>query len=169
MAGIKGVWQLKNDSDYDNLIAISFVGQTKLLKLIDEEVEETHLDGFQCSEQTLYCGNISQHGQQLILQATTGSIQLLSPKEGRVINEWKTSQNISLISTNEGQIICSSRSNLYYLEVKDCKIVLINECQMEYEASCVDISPLMQKNSKFCAVGLWKDISVRYCLRNGQQ
>ncbi|KAH9394713.1 DNA damage-binding protein 1 [Tyrophagus putrescentiae] len=162
LAGIKGVWQLKTNSDvYDNMIAISFVGQTKLLRLIGEDVEETHLEGFKCHEQTLFCGNIAQNSKQLILQATSGSIQLLCPKENCVIDEWKKAQSISLISTNEGQIICSSRSNLYYLEVIDGKIKLINECEMEYEASCVDISPLVQKKSTLCAVGLWKDISVR--------
>lgn len=156
------MWQLKTDSDvYDSLIAISFVGQTKLLKLIGEDVEETHLEGFKCFEQTLFCGNITQNGKQLILQATTACIQLLCPKENRVVDIWNKAPGISLISTNEGQIICSSRSVLYYLEVIDGKIQLINQCQMENEASCVDISPLMQTKSKLCAVGLWKDISVR--------
>src|SRR5699024_4927466 len=100
-------------------------------------------------------------GQDLIFQATAFALRLISVDEKRVLNEWVPSQKISLISTNNTQIICSSRSNLYYLEVIDSQIKLINEAQMEFETSCLDISPLLQPKSKFCVVGLWKDISVR--------
>lgn len=161
MPGIKGIWQLKVKSPYDSLIAISFVGQTKLLQLIDEEVEETHLDGFECLQQTLFCGNITLNEKEIIMQATSTSIRLICPEEGRVINEWTPTQNISLVSTNDTQILCSSRSSLYYLEVVDGQIKLISESQLDYEASCLDISQLTHKKSKFAAVGLWKDISVR--------
>ena len=161
MPGIKGVWQLKVNSPSDNLIAISFVGQTKLLKLIDEEVEETQLEGFDCLQQTLFCGNIFQNDQEVLLQVTATSIRLISTQQRRVLSEWIPPQNITLISTNNIQIVCSSRSNLYYFEVINNEIKLINESQLEFEASCLDISPLLNSRSKFCAVGLWKDISVR--------
>lgn len=145
----------------DNVIAIAFVGQTKLLMLINEEVEETRITGFDCSQQTLFCGNISNDLPELILQVTTTTIRLISCKEDKVINEWIPPNNISLVSTNFGQIICSSRTTLYYLEVIDSEIKLVTQLQMEYEASCLDINPLEQERSKFCSVGLWKEISVR--------
>lgn len=161
LAGIKGIWQLRVDSKLDNLIAISFVGQTKLLKLIDEEVEETQMDGFDCSKQTLYCGNIESNGQHLILQATDNGIRLLSIEQKLVVHKWKPANPISLISVNCTQIVCSSRSSLYYLEVINNELRLTNEIQMKHEISCLNISPLIKPKSKFCAVGLWKDISVQ--------
>lgn len=161
MPGIKGVWQLKVNSSLDNVIAISFVGQTKLLKLINEEVEETHFNGFDRSQQTLYCGNISDDSE-MILQVTTLGIRLISSVEEKIVNEWTPANSISLVSTNSNQIICSSRTTLYYLEIFDNQIKLINELQLEFEASCLDINPLEDSRSKFCSVGLWKDISVRY-------
>jgi len=41
----------------DSLLAVSFVGETKLLKISGEEIEETESAGFSDSEQTLLCGN----------------------------------------------------------------------------------------------------------------
>ncbi|CAG2183595.1 unnamed protein product, partial [Oppiella nova] len=39
LPGIKGVWQLRVNSAYDNILVLSFVGQTKVLMLTGEEVE----------------------------------------------------------------------------------------------------------------------------------
>jgi len=42
----------------------------RLLKLYDDEVEETEIEGFYAAERTLYCSNVA-HDQ--ILQASKGS------------------------------------------------------------------------------------------------
>ncbi|KAI7698004.1 hypothetical protein SSS_04873 [Sarcoptes scabiei] len=126
----------------------------------NEDVEEISIDSFDCSQQTLFCSNIEINGQTLILQATASSIRLISLSNG-LVNSWIPPNNILLISVNDLQIICSSRSSLYYLEIIDLEIKLINELKTEFETSCLDISSLEdKKRSKFCAIGLWKDISV---------
>ncbi|KAF7492574.1 DNA damage-binding protein 1 [Sarcoptes scabiei] len=125
-----------------------------------KDVEEISIDSFDCSQQTLFCSNIEINGQTLILQATASSIRLISLSNG-LVNSWIPPNNILLISVNDLQIICSSRSSLYYLEIIDLEIKLINELKTEFETSCLDISSLEdKKRSKFCAIGLWKDISV---------
>ncbi|KPM03377.1 DNA damage-binding protein-like protein [Sarcoptes scabiei] len=160
LSGIKGIWRLRLNSVLDNVIAIAFVCQTKLLKMENEDVEEISIDSFDCSQQTLFCSNIEINGQTLILQATASSIRLISLSNG-LVNSWIPPNNILLISVNDLQIICSSRSSLYYLEIIDLEIKLINELKTEFETSCLDISSLEdKKRSKFCAIGLWKDISV---------
>lgn len=161
LPGIKGVWQLKVDSIYDNVVAMAFVGQTKLLKLKNEEVEETFITGFDCSQETMYTGNIIADQFEMIVQITANCIRLLSVHDNRITSKWIPPSNITLVSVNDCQIICSSRNKLLYLEVIRSEIKLINEIEMEYEASCLDISSLTEKRSKLCAVGLWKDISVR--------
>lgn len=142
------------------MVAVSFVGLTKLLKLENEEVEETFINGFDCSQQTLYCCNVTD---DLILQATISCIRLISVSNSKQISEWADSP-ISLISFNGSQLICSSATKLYYFEIIENELKLINKMDTEHEPSCIDISQLSQNKSKFCAVAFWEDISVQYVL-----
>lgn len=162
LPGINGIWQLRVNSKYDNVVAVSFVGMTKLLKLENEEVEETFINGFDCSQQTLFCCNVSDN---IILQATINCIRLISLSNPDQNSEWAEPQ-ISLISINGNQLICSTATKLYYFEIIDDQLKLINEMKTEHEASCIDISQLSQNKSKFCAVAFWEDISVQYVLNN---
>ena len=53
------MWPLKLTQDeYDRLLVLSFVGQTRVLMLNGEEVEETEVPGFDADQQTFYCGNV---------------------------------------------------------------------------------------------------------------
>ncbi len=53
------MWPLKVASDvHDNMLVLSFVGQTRVLMLNGEEVEETELPGFEGDQQSFYCGNV---------------------------------------------------------------------------------------------------------------
>uniref|UniRef100_A0A8C2GK79 DNA damage-binding protein 1 n=1 Tax=Cyprinus carpio TaxID=7962 RepID=A0A8C2GK79_CYPCA len=66
LPGIKGLWPLRSESgrDTDDMLVLSFVGQTRVLMLSGEEVEETELPGFVDNQQTFFCGNVVH--QQLI-------------------------------------------------------------------------------------------------------
>lgn len=62
MAGVKGLWPLRFEgSQTDNLLVLSFVGETRLLRLSGEEVEETEISGFRCDERTLFCSNVNSN------------------------------------------------------------------------------------------------------------
>ncbi|CAG2121468.1 unnamed protein product, partial [Medioppia subpectinata] len=159
LPGIKGVWQLRVSSELDNILVLSFVGQTKVLMLTGEEVEETELPGFDITQQTLFCGNVRE---DLLLQVTANSIRLISTETKQLCNEWTPEQNISVVSSNSSQIVCAARNQLYYLEIHDQMIDLVNKTQTEFEIACLDINPINGTKSSLCAVGLWTDISVRY-------
>lgn len=61
LPGIKGIWALKvgiAESPYDNTLVLAFVGDTRILTLAGEEVEETDIAGFVSDQQTFYCGNV---------------------------------------------------------------------------------------------------------------
>lgn len=65
LPGIKGMWALRvgiDDSPYDNTLVLAFVGHTRILTLIGEDVEETEIQGFLSDHQTFYCANVD-HGQ----------------------------------------------------------------------------------------------------------
>lgn len=110
-------------SNQDNTLVLSFVGQTRVLSLNGEEVEETDIVGFASDQQTFYCGNVV-HDQ--IIQVTPISARLVSAQNKTLLADWKppTDKNISVVACNTQQIILSTGSALYYLEIHPNELIL---------------------------------------------
>uniref|UniRef100_A0A4X2K4G4 Damage specific DNA binding protein 1 n=1 Tax=Vombatus ursinus TaxID=29139 RepID=A0A4X2K4G4_VOMUR len=164
LPGIKGLWPLRSDSsrETDDTLVLSFVGQTRVLMLNGEEVEETELTGFVDDQQTFFCGNVAH--QQLI-QITSASVRLVSQEPKALVSEWKEPQgkNISVASCNSSQVVVAVGRALYYLQIHPQELRQISHTEMEHEVACLDITPLGDSNgmSPLCAIGLWTDISAR--------
>lgn len=107
----------------DNTLVLAFVGQTRVLSLNGEEVEETDIPGFASDQQTLYCGNVV-HEQ--IIQVTPLSARLISVQNKTLLAEWKppNDKNISVVSCNFTQIVVSTGSVLYYLEIHPNELIM---------------------------------------------
>lgn len=61
LPGSTGMWSLKvgiDDSPYENTLVLAFVSHTLILTLTGEEVEETHIPGFDNNLQSLLCANV---------------------------------------------------------------------------------------------------------------
>uniref|UniRef100_A0A8C1A148 DNA damage-binding protein 1 n=1 Tax=Cyprinus carpio carpio TaxID=630221 RepID=A0A8C1A148_CYPCA len=164
LPGIKGLWPLRSESgrDTDDMLVLSFVGQTRVLMLSGEEVEETELPGFVDNQQTFFCGNVVH--QQLI-QITSVSVRLVTQDSKALVSEWKEPQgrNISVASCNSTQVVLAVGRVLYYLQILSGELKQISSTEMEHEVACLDITPLGESagESSICAVGLWTDISAR--------
>ncbi|RXN08804.1 DNA damage-binding 1 [Labeo rohita] len=164
LPGIKGLWPLRSESgrDTDDMLVLSFVGQTRVLMLSGEEVEETELPGFVDNQQTFFCGNVAH--QQLI-QITSVSVRLVTQDSKALVSEWKEPQgkNISVASCNSTQVVLAVGRVLYYLQILTGELKQISSTEMEHEVACLDITPLGESagESGICAVGLWTDISAR--------
>ncbi|XP_030845179.1 DNA damage-binding protein 1 [Strongylocentrotus purpuratus] len=162
LPGIKGIWPLKVDmnSQFDDTLVLSFVGQTRVLMLNGEEVEETELQGFDGERQSFYCGNVS-HNQ--IIQITGASVRLVSTPTKRMVSEWRpqSGKNISVASCNSKQVVCAAGSDIFYLEIFEGEVRQVSTVTMEHEVACLDITPLTGDFTDLCAVGLWTDISAR--------
>ncbi|XP_054468673.1 DNA damage-binding protein 1 [Anoplopoma fimbria] len=164
LPGIKGLWPLRSEAgkDTDDMLVLSFVGQTRVLMLSGEEVEETELPGFVDNQQTFYCGNVAH--QQLI-QITSGSVRLVLQESKALVSEWKEPQgrNISVAACNHTQVVLAVGRALYYLQILAGELKQISTTEMEHEVACLDITPLGEGGgeSPLCAVGLWTDISAR--------
>uniref|UniRef100_A0A3B3Q386 DNA damage-binding protein 1 n=1 Tax=Paramormyrops kingsleyae TaxID=1676925 RepID=A0A3B3Q386_9TELE len=163
LPGIKGLWPLRSVAgrETDDMLVLSFVGQTRVLMLSGEEVEETELPGFVDNQQTFYCGNVAH--QQLI-QITSGSVRLVLQNTKALVSEWKEPQgrNISVAACNSTQVVLAVGRVLYYLEIHSGELKQISSTEMEHEVACLDITPLGEgADSPLCAVGLWTDISAR--------
>jgi DNA damage-binding protein 1 len=60
LEGIKGLWSLKSSTDepYDTFLVVSFITETRFLAMnMEDELEETEIEGFDAHTQTLYCQN----------------------------------------------------------------------------------------------------------------
>lgn len=163
LPGIKGIWSLRvGSTDYDDFIVLSFVGQTRVLTLNGEEVEETELAGFDSDQQTFLCANVC-HGQ--ILQVTQSAVRLINTDSRALVSEWKhpSMKNISLASCNISQVIIAVGSQLFLLNILPGEVKQVSTTTMEHEVACIDITPLRdgEEKSDLCAVGLWTDISAR--------
>ncbi|MCI4379536.1 hypothetical protein PGIGA_G00229460 [Pangasianodon gigas] len=164
LPGIKGLWPLRSEAgrETDDMLVLSFVGQTRVLMLSGEEVEETELPGFVDNQQTFFCGNVAH--QQLI-QITSGSVRLVTQDSKALISEWKEPQgrNISVAACNSTQVVLAVGRVLYYLQILSGELKQISSTEMEHEVACLDITPLGESGgeSSLCAVGLWTDISAR--------
>ncbi|XP_059361867.1 DNA damage-binding protein 1 [Carassius carassius] len=164
LPGIKGLWPLRSESgrNTDDMLVLSFVGQTRVLMLSGEEVEETELPGFVDNQQTFFCGNVAH--QQLI-QITSVSVRLVTQDSKALVSEWKEPQgrNISVASCNSTQVVLAVGRVLYYLQILTGELKQISSTEMEHEVACLDITPLGESagESSICAVGLWTDISAR--------
>uniref|UniRef100_A0AAQ4NZ69 DNA damage-binding protein 1 n=1 Tax=Gasterosteus aculeatus aculeatus TaxID=481459 RepID=A0AAQ4NZ69_GASAC len=162
LPGIKGLWALRSPRETDDMLVLSFVGQTRVLMLSGEEVEETELPGFVDNQQTFYCGNVAH--QQLI-QITSGSVRLVLQESKALVSQWKEPQgrNISVAACNHTQVVLAVGRALYYLQILAGELKQIGTTEMEHEVACLDITPLGEGGgeSPLCAVGLWTDISAR--------
>uniref|UniRef100_A0AAY4BGX3 DNA damage-binding protein 1 n=1 Tax=Denticeps clupeoides TaxID=299321 RepID=A0AAY4BGX3_9TELE len=118
LPGIKGLWPLRSQAgrETDDMLVLSFVGQTRVLMLSGEEVEETELPGFVDNQQTFFCGNVAH--QQLI-QITSGSVRLVTQDSKSLVSEWKEPQgrNISVAACNSKQVVLAVGRVLYYIQI----------------------------------------------------
>jgi len=163
LQGIMGLWALKMDNlSYDDTLVLSFVGQTRVLTLNGEEVEETDIPGLNGNKQTYFCGNVV--GQQLV-QITEESVRLISCSTKLLLSEWKheSSRNISVATCNGLQIALAAGRELYYIEIEDQNLSEISKTTLEHEVACLDISQTGCRTGKssLLSAGLWTDISVR--------
>uniref|UniRef100_A0A914W414 DNA damage-binding protein 1 n=1 Tax=Plectus sambesii TaxID=2011161 RepID=A0A914W414_9BILA len=162
LPGVKGLFAFQKDSQdgFDNYLLVSFVGETRVLMLAGDELEETEIPGIVSDEQTLWAGSLSS--PERLVQVTPAGVRMVTG-ENTVLWSPPESKRISLMSANAltGQLTIACGRDLFYLELTDA-VTQIAHVQTDHEIACVDISPIGETNrSEVVAVGLWTDISVR--------
>ncbi|KAK3419095.1 hypothetical protein EUGRSUZ_H04822 [Eucalyptus grandis] len=166
LQGIKGMWSLRSsiDDTYDTFLVVSFISETRILAMnLEDELEETEIEGFCSQVQTLFCHD-AVHNQ--LVQVTSSSVRLVSSMTRELRNEWHSPQgySINVATANATQVLLATGGgNLVYLEIGDGILKEIKHVQLEYEISCLDINPIGENlhYSQLAAVGMWTDISIR--------
>ncbi|KAK8987605.1 hypothetical protein V6N11_027351 [Hibiscus sabdariffa] len=166
LQGIKGMWSLRSSTDnpFDTFLVVSFISETRTLAInLENELEETEIDGLNSQVQTLFCHDAVY--DQLV-QVTPSSVRLVSSISRELRDEWNapSGYSINVATANATQIlVATGAGHLTYLEIKDGKLTEVKHAQLEYEISCLDINPIGENSnsSQLAAVGMWTDISVR--------
>ncbi|XP_020599967.1 DNA damage-binding protein 1 [Phalaenopsis equestris] len=166
LQGIKGLWSLRSSTSdpNDTFLVVSFISETRILAMnMEDELEETEIDGFYAQAQTLFCQN-ALHDQ--LVQVTASSVRLVSCTSRELQDQWNAPAgfSVNVATANATQVLLAiGGGHLVYLEIGDGKLTEVKHIQLEYEISCLDINLIGEKatSSSLAAVGMWTDISVR--------
>ncbi|GFS39733.1 damaged DNA binding protein 1A [Actinidia rufa] len=166
LQGIKGMWSLRaaTDDPYDTFLVVSFISETRILAMnLEDELEETEIEGFCSQVQTLFCHD-AMYNQ--LVQVTSSSVRLISSTSRELQNEWNapSGYSINVATANATQVLLATGGgHLVYLEIGDGILTEVKHAQLEYEVSCLDMNPIGENPnySQLAAVGMWTDITVR--------
>ncbi|KAI8524591.1 hypothetical protein RHMOL_Rhmol13G0160800 [Rhododendron molle] len=96
LQGIKGMWSLRaaTDDPHDTFLVVSFISETRILAMnLEDELEETEIEGFCSQVQTLFCHD-AVHNQ--LLQVTSSSVRLVSSISRELRHEWLAPSGFSI-------------------------------------------------------------------------
>eukprot|EP01083_Nonionella_stella_P074583 202363_1 len=166
MPGMKGIWALreKTDAKFDKYLVESFIGDTRILAVSDEGLEEIEIDGFQAA-QTVFCSNVIN---DQIVQITSNCVRLISCSTMKMNSIWEPSSDldvrINVAHANSVQILVAcTGGNLILLGINGTDLKEVAHTTVPKEVSCLNICPLAKdsEGAQFAVVGLWEDISLR--------
>ncbi|KAK9943023.1 hypothetical protein M0R45_008648 [Rubus argutus] len=165
LQGIKGMWSLRSSTDdlHDFFLVVSFISETRILPMnIEDELEETEIQGFSSQVQTLFChdavfNQLVQVCHLIPLSLSLLSffyvsvqrlchfklLRLVSSTSRDLEHEWHApaGYSINVATANVTQVLLATGGkHLVYLEIGD--------------------GVLIEKN-QLAAVGRWTDISVQ--------
>ncbi|XP_022126160.1 DNA damage-binding protein 1 [Pieris rapae] len=162
LLGIKGMWALtlQPGASYHDTLVLAFVGQTRVLTLNGEEVEETEIKGFVSDRQTFFTGNVC-HNQ--LIQVTDEGVRLIVHRDGQWVLGacWRAggARSVSVVACSETRVVPAVGNRIFLLAIEEGQLNLISEVCMEEEVACLDLGP--GGDEALLGVGLWTDISVR--------
>lgn len=166
LPGIKGMWALtlQAGAAHHDTLVLSFVGQTRVLTLNGEEVEETEIKGFAADRQTFFTGNVC-HGQ--LVQVTDSGVRLVRRDANgwSCAAEWRVegARGLSVVACGGARVVAAAGPRLFLVRVGDAVLELLAEVCMDEEVACLDLGPAENDDgdAALLGVGLWTDISVR--------
>ncbi|CAI9783475.1 unnamed protein product [Fraxinus pennsylvanica] len=145
LQGIKGMWSLRSATEdpYDTFLVVSFISETRILAMnLEDELEETDIEGFSSQVQTLFCHD-AMYDQ--LVQVTSNSVRLVSSTSRELRNEWlaPAGYSVNVATANATQVLLATGGgHLVYLEIGDGLLTEIKHAQLEYDVSCLDINPI---------------------------
>jgi DNA damage-binding protein 1 len=117
--GVKQMWSLKSkfSSKFEKYLVMSFIGETRLLGIEDENLSEIDTLPFDQTMPTIACGTMSSN---VHIQITSKFIRSVDCESFKILDEWQSPKDtsINLASINPTQIVVSlGNGELIYFSV----------------------------------------------------
>jgi len=184
MPGIKGLWSIrpKGGDMFHKYLIQSYIGETRILSIDEEEMSETEISGFSSSQQSLYCGNVCG---DLMVQVVSTGVRLVRCDTLDMVYEFSASRTITVAVGNDEQIVLAlTGGEMLYLEVdpQGMKLIQVASATLDQDIACMSLRSLSsnemdsksssgddnmkveedeQGKNMILAVGMWTDNSVR--------
>ena len=153
LPGIKGVWSLSSpvDDAFDKYLVQSFLGETRVLGIEGEDMEECELPGLDSDTETIFCGNIgaSRDGAgtgRMVVQVTAARAVLLHGNTFERLDSFSNSEvegaQINLASVLGDQLVlCFSGGAIVQLQLDSSgrKLVRGNSATLANDIACTSI------------------------------
>ncbi len=171
MPAIQNMFRLKVSENEDQYLVQSFVGETRVLGVVEREegatLEEVWLAGLDSQSSSLYVGNVTGGAW---IQITESAVRLCTAEA--VLDTWVAEKPITVATANPaGQIAVALQGGLlqYLVVGDDSKLKVMTSKSLEKDVSCLTLDPLtsdaMETDStvsaKLVGVGLWDEFKVR--------
>mmetsp|Transcript_6838 Transcript_6838/g.17214 ORF Transcript_6838/g.17214 Transcript_6838/m.17214 type:complete len:1079 (-) Transcript_6838:121-3357(-) len=163
LEGIKGLWALTGaggDSAFDKYLVVSFVGETRVLCISDDELDEVELDGFVQAERSVHCGDWAGGA---ILQATASVVQLVDKATFRCLARWSPppAEKINLAASTATQAVVALGGGVLVLLEQDGAGGLREaaKCTLPNEVSAISLATL-PGGATVALVGLWTELTI---------
>jgi len=151
--GIKGMWNLRAyfHDDFDKYIVQSFINETRILAICDDEMEETSIEGFISETATLFASNVSPN---FFVQVTERKIVLVDCETFLERCNWVPPDNSSCITVasgnDSGQLVVALRGGVViYLTLDQSEMgeFFFNvqaTTKLDQEVSCINLNPFVE-------------------------
>lgn len=172
VAGIKGTWALRDRGStdgYDKYLVQSFIGQTRVLSIDQEEMSEATIPGLLEEEQTLLCCDVAS----LLLQVTPRVVRLisLSSMEAEPLLAEEVMDSAVTLAAAGGAhlLLCQSGGTVRCLQLTGPKpLETLGSVCLDADVACVSVfsytCPQTGVTSEVAALGMWTDQTVRLLL-----
>lgn len=186
LKNVRSLFAFSLNSSVDNYLVVAFNQNTHLLKINEEELEETKIEGnqtishancvcvsgFELQKSTLFAGVLSQSGN--LLQITESSINLID-KDCNLLTSLNIQVSLCSVNIFSGQILLAIRNKLIYMQTHESTFQNMAELEFPRDISCIDLALIgnldrlsgqrqltLDDNapSPFITVGLWDDSTI---------
>jgi len=177
--GIKGMWSLRKSEDdvYDKYLVQSFIGETRILAIENEEMGEVEIAGFKSQQQTLFCSNVIG---KMILQVTPDCVGLIDIDTMQLVHQFIPPSVITVATSNLEQVVIAVAGKLIYLEIdlQSRTLKQVGEANLNHDIACMSLRPLeeildmnidepdgiklVKGSSSIVALGMWTDNTIRF-------
>jgi DNA damage-binding protein 1 len=137
LKNVRSLFAFNLNSPMDNYLVVSLTQDTHLLKINDEELEETQIEGFEHDKPTIFAGVLNKSGN--LLQITESTINLIGV-DGKLITSTKTPVSLCSVNVYSGQILFATRSKLVYMRTDGLTLNVVAEMDFNEDISCIDLA-----------------------------